>query len=211
MATRVAHPVMSRAYLVIDLAATLLFAVEGASAGAASGLDWLGILVVGFCTALVGGVIRDILLGDLPPAAFQSPSRMILAFAGGVIVVIAYSVTREIPGWILVVLDAGALGLFAATGAEKAIAHKSNGLVVVMLGTITAVGGGVVRDVLLNRVPVVLTANIYATAAAAGSLVIWVAVKLKVPPTIAMVLGVVVCVALRLLAVAFDWQLPRVR
>lgn len=202
---------LSRAYLVIDLVATLLFAVEGASAGALAGLDLLGILVVGFCTALVGGVLRDVLLGDLPPAAFGSPSRIVLAFVGGIIVMVAFSVTQEIPAWILVVLDAGALGLFAASGAEKAIAHGSNGFVVVMLGTITAVGGGVVRDVLLNHVPVVLSANVYATAAAAGSFVIWLAIKLKVPTTLAMILGIVVCVGIRLCAVALNWQLPTVR
>ena len=200
----------ARWYLGVDLAATFLFAVEGASVGVRAHLDLLGVLVVGFCTALVGGVLRDLLMGEAPPAAFRSPSRIILALAGGLVAFVLFATVSEVPTSVLTVLDALALGLFAATGADKARQSGANGWVVVMLGTITAVGGGVVRDVLVNTVPIVLTASIYATAAAAGALVVWIVALLRWSPIVGMMLGFAVCVVLRLIAVAFGWQLPHV-
>ncbi|WP_419817847.1 trimeric intracellular cation channel family protein [Glaciibacter flavus] len=201
-------PTSARLYLGVDLAATLLFAVEGASVGVRAHLDLLGVLVVGFCTALVGGVLRDLLMGDTPPAAFRSPVRIILALAGGLIAFVLAATVAEVPAGVLVVLDAFALGLFAVSGADKALQSGANGWVVVMLGTITAVGGGVVRDVLVNTVPVVLVASVYATAAAAGALAVWIAARLRWSPIVGMSIGFVVCTLLRLAAVAFDWQLP---
>jgi uncharacterized membrane protein YeiH len=197
-----------RLYLAIDLAATLLFSVEGASAGVAAHLDLFGVLVVGFSTALVGGIIRDLLLGDAPPAALKSPSRIVAALVGGLIA-FAFFRVNALPAELLTILDAAALALFAVTGAAKAREHGSNGWVVVMLGTITGVGGGVVRDLLLGKVPAVLTADVYASAAALGALALWFAVRLKLTPAWAMAIGFVVCFGVRLAAVAFDWQLPR--
>jgi uncharacterized membrane protein YeiH len=199
---------VARLYLAIDLAATLLFAIEGASAGIQAHLDLFGVLVVGFSPALVGGIIRDVLLGDTPPAALKSPSRIVVALLGGLIAFAVFSAS-SIPPAVLTTLDAAALALFAVTGALKAHEHGSNGWVVVMLGTITAVGGGVVRDVLLRKVPAVLTADIYATAAALGAFALWLALRLKVPPVWAMAIGFVVCFGVRLAAVAFDWQVPK--
>jgi uncharacterized membrane protein YeiH len=203
--------IAAQTYLVVDLAATALFGLEGASAGAAAGLDLLGILVVGFSTALVGGVIRDLLLGDTPPAAFRSPSRIIAALIGSLAAFVLYAAVQQVPGDVLMILDAAALALFAVTGAEKAVEHGSNVIVVVILGAITGVGGGVVRDVLLNRVPAVLAGNIYATAAGAGALAVWIALRLKVPPVPAMAVGFAVCFVLRLLAISYGWELPKLR
>jgi uncharacterized membrane protein YeiH len=112
------------------------------------------------------------------------------------------------PEDLFAVLDALGLALFAITGAEKALDHNSNGWVVVILGTLTAVGGGVTRDVLLAGVPSVLTSSLYASAAAAGSLAVYLAAKARLTPPVAMAIGFVVCAALRILAIAFDWQLP---
>lgn len=195
-------------YLWIDVAATLLFALEGASAGIQAHLDLFGVLVVGFSTALVGGIVRDLLLGDAPPAAFRSPSRIVAAFLGGLIAFALFSASA-IPASVLTTSDAAALALFAVTGAAKAREHGSNGLVVVMLGTITGVGGGVVRDLLLGKVPAVLTADIYASAAALGAFSFWLTASLKLPPVWAMAIGIVVCFGVRTAAVAFGWQLPR--
>jgi len=192
----------------VDIAATGLFAIEGATAGAAAGLDLLGVLVVGFSTALVGGVIRDLLLGDAPPAALRSPVRIIVALAGSVLAFVLAAASVDIPAAVLTTLDAAALALFAVTGADKALQHGSNLWVVVMLGTITGVGGGVVRDVLLNRVPFVLTSSVYATAAAAGALVFGLLGRARVPALAAMTAGFAVCFVLRILAVVFGWQLP---
>lgn len=150
------------------------------------------------------------LVGDAPPAALRSPAHIIAALAGGVVAFALFSVVQLLPSAALIILDAAALGLFAVSGAEKAIGLKLNGWVVVLLGAVTAVGGRVVRDLLLSTVPVVLTTNIYATAAAAGAMVTLLATKAKVPPGWAMLAGFIVCVGLRLLGASFDWQLPRV-
>lgn len=199
-----------RAAFATDIAATALFAFEGGIQAANAGLDVLGVLVVGFCTALVGGILRDILLGALPPAAFGSPSRIIVAFSGALLAFALLATTGEVASEHLVVLDALALGLFAVTGAELAIRRGCNPIVVVMLGTITAVGGGVVRDVLLGRIPVVLSESVYAGAAIVGIVVMLLCRRLRAGPVVSMAVGAAACVAVRLLAVVLDWSLPTV-
>ncbi|MFF2372539.1 trimeric intracellular cation channel family protein [Agromyces sp. NPDC058110] len=167
----------------------------------------LGIVVVGFSTALVGGVLRDLLLGDAPPAAFRSPLRLTVAILGS-LAAIPFRPVLEAGSGIVVVLDAIALSLFAVAGAEKALALRSNAIVAVALGAITAVGGGVVRDVLIGRTPIVLSESFYASAAILGALATVLATRLRLDVRWAMDLGFVVCLASRLAAIAFDWQLP---
>jgi uncharacterized membrane protein YeiH len=200
-----------RLYSVADHAATGIFAIEGATAGVVAGLDVLGVIVVGFCTALVGGILRDVLLGDVPPAAFRSPSRIVVALAAAAFTFLLAGQLSSIPVGVLSVLDAAGLALFAVTGAQKALDHRSNGLVVVILGMMTAVGGGVVRDVLLDRVPLVLSGDVYATAAAAGALAVYIATRMRVAPVWAMTIGFGVCFVLRLVALTYGWQLPSFR
>jgi uncharacterized membrane protein YeiH len=197
-----------RAFTFADIVATFLFALEGARLAALAGLDIFGIVVVGAASSLVGGITRDLLLGDTPPFAFRSPSRIVAGLAGSLAGLGLVALNSPLPDTVIAVLDALGLALFAVTGAKKALDHHSNGLVVVILGTLTAVGGGVVRDLLLGHVPFVLTTSVYASTAAAGSLALYLAVRLRVPPTAAMAIGFVVCATLRILAIAFDWQLP---
>jgi uncharacterized membrane protein YeiH len=152
-----------------DLAATLLFAVEGATVAVNARLDLFGILVIAFVTALGGGMIRDVLLGDNPPAALRFTRYPIAAFIGGFVVFLFSSQVRKISPDVIVVLDAAALSLFAVSGARKALDFETNGLAAALLGMITGVGGGVMRDVLVNRVPLILVAEIYASAAFVGA------------------------------------------
>jgi uncharacterized membrane protein YeiH len=197
-----------RALDAVDVAATFLFAVEGAMAGIAVGnVDLLGVLVVGFSTALIGGILRDTLLGDLPPAAFRTPSRILVALAGGIVAIAAWRIVNGIPDVVLLTLDAACLSLFAVTGAAKALEHRMSWIVVIVLGTITGVGGGVVRDLLLNRVPLVLSADVYASAAVGGIGVMLLARLARVPLVPALWIGFVACLSLRLLAVAYGWSL----
>jgi len=196
-------------FLAVDVAATALFGFEGGLAGATAHLDVFGIAVVGFATALVGGILRDTLLGDLPPAAFRSPARILAALLGSAAAFALDSAGVAPPHEVVLFVDAGALALFAVTGAEKAAARGANLWVVTLLGTMTASGGGVVRDVLLNRIPLILNTDVYATAAAAGSLVVGLALRLRGKPLLAMAAGFVVCLALRLLAILLHWELPR--
>jgi uncharacterized membrane protein YeiH len=194
----------------VDLAGTFLFAVEGATAAIAGHLDLLGIMVLSFATALAGGVIRDVLIGAVPPEAFQNWRYSVVAFtAAGFVFVLHHSV-QQVPGTLLMVLDAAGLGLFAVAGTEKALVFGIHPLIAIQMGAITAVGGGMVRDILLAQVPVVLRAEVYATAALLGSAVLILCRRLKLSPTWAAVLGGTVCFLLRVVSVLQHWNLPKV-
>ena len=199
----------ARAFDAVDIAATALFGVEGAAAAAHAGFDLLGVLVVGFVVALAGGILRDVLLGDLPPAALRSPSRIITALAAAGVAFVLVGVVNVVPPLLLTTMDAAGLALFAVTGAQKAHDHRSNLWVVTILAGITATGGGVIRDVLLDRTPFVLSASVYGTAALAGGLVTGILLTTTGRPRMALWSGFGIAFALRMAAVVFGWQLPR--
>lgn len=193
----------------VDLAATFVFAIEGAESGAAAGFDLFGVLAVGFAAALGGGIVRDVLIGEVPPAALRLLSYPIAAFGGGLLVVAVRGVVDEVPDGVTDVLDALGLSLFAVAGATKALDRQIRAAIAPLLGTLTAVGGGVMRDVLLGDVPVVLRVDVYASAALAGAVTTVVATGVGVARPRAMALGGATCLAIRLAALQFDWDLPR--
>jgi uncharacterized membrane protein YeiH len=199
----------SKLLLSVDLAGTLLFAVEGALIAVPANLDLLGVMVLAFSTALVGGIIRDVLIGAVPPASLRDWRYATAAFTGGAIVFFLHPYVREIPAPVITTLDAAALALFAVAGTEKALLYKMHPFIAVLLGTITAVGGGTVRDVLLAQVPNVLRSDIYATAALAGAVVMVAATKLRLPPMLAAIAGGLVCFLLRVISVWQHWNLPK--
>ncbi|WP_292715256.1 TRIC cation channel family protein [Microbacterium sp. 13-71-7] len=199
----------ARLFDALDIVATGLFAMEGAAAAAHAGLDLLGILVVGFIVALAGGILRDVLLGDLPPAAFSSRTRIVVALVVSLATFGVLAVVDELPALALATADAVGLALFAVGGAEKAAARGANLWVVAALGTMTATGGGLVRDILLNRVPFVLTHSVYGTAALAGALATGILLRWTRTRGLALLAGALITFLLRMLAVIFDWQLPR--
>jgi uncharacterized membrane protein YeiH len=199
-----------RILLAADMAGTLVFAVEGAFAGGGS-LDLLGVMVLAFATALGGGIVRDVLIGDIPPAALRSWRYAAVAFASGAIYFFLHALVDDIPPNLLMVLDAAGLGLFAIAGTEKALLFKMHPFIAVLMGTVTGVGGGTIRDIFLAHVPRVLEADVYATAALAGSLLMILARKLRLPPVLAALLGGAVCFLLRVISVWQHWNLPRFR
>jgi len=193
-----------------DMAGTLLFAVEGASAAIGGNLDLLGLMVLAFATALGGGIVRDLLIGYVPPAALRDWRYAAVAFSGGTIVFFLHQFVQQLPSNLVMVLDAAGLSLFAIAGTEKALLHKMHPFVAVLLGTVTAVGGGTLRDLFLARTPKVLEADVYATAALAGAVVMILAGKLKFSPVVAALSGGVVCFLLRVISVWEHWNLPKV-
>jgi uncharacterized membrane protein YeiH len=195
--------------LVVDLAGTFLFAMEGALAAVAGDLDFLGVMVLGFATALVGGIIRDVLIGAVPPSSLRDWRYPVTAFAGAALVFFLHEYVRAIPTQIITALDAVALALFAVAGTEKALEYKMNPFIAALLGTITGVGGGTVRDMLLAQVPMVLRADVYATAALVGSAVMVAGNKVKLPASMAAALGGLVCFGLRMVSFWQHWNLPR--
>lgn len=155
--------------LALDLAGTFAFAVNGAlTAVRVAHVDVVGVLTLGVITALGGGIIRDILLGDLPPATFGDWRFLAVAAAGGMVsFLFSHRLSRFSTS--IDVLDAAGLSLFAVTGASKAHELGLGPAQAVILGTVTAVGGGTVRDVLVREVPTVLSSGLYAIPAMVGA------------------------------------------
>ncbi len=195
---------------VADLAGTFLFAIEGALAAVRGNLDILGLMVLAFSTALAGGITRDVLMGAIPPQSLKDWRYPAIAFSGAAVVFFLHRFVLRIPPPLLIGMDAAALALFAVAGTQKAIIYKMHPFIAMLLGTITAVGGGVIRDIFLSQVPAVLRTDVYATAALAGSAALLIARRLGCPPTVAALVGGVVCFALRVVAVTLHWNLPKV-
>jgi uncharacterized membrane protein YeiH len=202
---------MARAHAfvtVLDITGTFVFAIEGARAGMAGRLDLLGVLVLAFATALGGGIIRDVLIGFTPPSALRDWRYPALALAGGALTFVFRGWIAQAPPFAFIVLDAAGLALFAVAGTQRALDCKIPPFIAPLLGTITAVGGGVVRDVLLTQVPAVLRVDIYATAALAGAGVMVITTQCRLGRTTAACAGFAVCFVLRLVSVALHWHLP---
>jgi uncharacterized membrane protein YeiH len=192
----------------LDVAGTFLFAVEGAVVAAEAGLDVFGVFVLSFSTALVGGVARDLLIGSVPPQAIKDWRYPAIAFAAGAATFFFHRYVVAIPRPVFITLDAAALSLFAVAGAEKALDFRINPFVAALMGTLTGVGGGTLRDIFLARVPIILRADVYATAAFAGAVVMVAARKLGASPLVSALLGGLVCFGVRLVAVWRHWALP---
>ena len=195
--------------LALDLAGTFAFALNGAlTAVRAARLDIVGVVTLGMITALGGGVLRDVLLGALPPATFSDFRYLVVAAAGGLI---AFGLSRQLERLAapITVFDALGLSLFAVTGADKALDLGTGIGQAVLLGTITAVGGGTIRDVLVRRVPNVLRSELYAIPALLGATVAVLITRAAVTPLAASLAGAVVCLVVRLLGVGFRLDAPR--
>lgn len=196
--------------LVVDLLGTYVFAVEGAMTAIRANLDLLGLLVLSFATALGGGIIRDMLIGAVPPNSIRDWRYGATALAGGGTVFFFYQFFQSVPQPLMITLDAAGLALFAVAGAEKALEFGINPLIAVLMGGLTGVGGGTIRDVLLAQVPAVLRTDVYAAAALAGAVVVVVGIRLRLHRGFVMTLGAVACFVLRMVAVGQHWNLPRV-
>jgi uncharacterized membrane protein YeiH len=199
-----------RLIVAVDLAGIFLFGAEGALSAIANELDVFGVLALSFVTALGGGVVRDVLIGAVPPAALRDWRYPASAFIAGGVTFVLHSLVGHVMGPVVIVLDAAGLALFAVAGTEKALAYKIHPVIATLMGTLTGVGGGVLRDMLLAEVPTVLYVDIYATAALFGSVVMVVLQSFGMRPRWAALIGGTACFVLRLVAVWQNWQLPRV-
>ena len=196
--------------LVLDLAGTFVFALSGAAAAVKARLDVFGVLVLSFAAASAGGITRDLLIGAVPPEAISDWRYLGVSLLAGAVTAVWYPFRARLRGHVLV-FDAAGLALFAVAGAQKALAYGLNPISAAVLGVLTGIGGGVVRDVLLSEIPTVLRAELYAIAALAGAAVVVVVHVLQGPPTQAAIAGAILCFGLRLFAVWRGWSLPVVR
>jgi len=199
----------SPTYLLLDLAGTFAFALNGALiALRVVRLDIVGVVTLGMVTAVGGGMVRDVLLGDVPPASFSDWRYLAVAAGGGLVVFLfAHHLGRlNLP---ILWLDAAGLSLFAVSGAWKSLEHGVGPAQAVILGVVTAVGGGSLRDVLIREVPAVLTSGLYAIPALLGSVLVVVGHELGAPALGAAVSAAMACLALRLVGIHCDIEAPR--
>jgi len=195
-------------YYFLDLAGTFAFAISGATAAKQRGLDLFGICAIAFIVACGGGIIRDLCVGAIPPAGLTNWKYLVVAIIAAGLTVGIFPIVQRLNRPVLL-FDAVGLSLFAVTGAQKALAYGHNGQVAVLLGITTAVGGGVLRDVLLNRIPVILEKEIYASAALTGSLVVVLGNYLKwMPSDWVSIIALIICFTFRILALRYHWNLP---
>lgn len=192
---------------VLDLIGVAVFAVSGVLAARDRDLDLLGVIVVAAITAIGGGTLRDLLL-DRHPIFWISDTRYLIVIIASALATVIYVRIWQVPGKLLQVADAFGLALFALSGARYAEATQASSLIVVLMGTMTGVTGGIIRDVITARVPLVLRREIYATAAIVGIIAYLVMKALGVPNAVAFSGGMIVVVALRLIAMRWDLHLP---
>jgi uncharacterized membrane protein YeiH len=196
--------------LTLDLIGTFVFALSGAASGVRSKLDAFGIGVLAFVAGNAGGVIRDLLIGAVPPAAINDWRYVAVSLAAGAVTFVWYPNVKRLQP-IVLLLDAAGLGLFAVAGTEKALAFGINPFVAALLGMLTGIGGGVLRDLLVNEIPVVLRADLYALAALAGAAVVVGGHLAHWPPTATTIAGAILCFGIRLIAIRRGWSLPPAR
>ena len=193
--------------LILDLCGTFAFALSGAMAGIKRHLDVFGVLVLSFAASSFGGVGRDLLIGAVPPAALVDWRYLAVSVAAGLIVFF-WSSRIEKLRYPVRLLDAVGLAFFAVAGSEKALAFGLHPVMAALLGTLTGVGGGVARDVLLAEVPAVLRSDLYAVAALAGAAVVVGGRMLHLPLVVPAISGGLVCFGLRIMAIHWGWHLP---
>lgn len=194
--------------LVLDLAGTAVFAVSGAAVAVKGGFDIFGVCVLAFIAGNAGGVLRDLLIGAVPPRALAGSSHILISLAAGIITFLWHPQLRRLRTLILL-FDAAGLGLFAVSGTQKALAFGLDPVVAALLGMLTGIGGGMVRDVLANEIPTVLREDLYAIAALAGAGVVIVAHAFHVSPEAATITGAALCFAIRWIAIRRGWSLPK--
>jgi uncharacterized membrane protein YeiH len=193
--------------LTLDLAGTAVFAVSGAATGVKYRLDVFGVCVLAFVTGNAGGVLRDLLVGAVPPAALGGWSHIAVSLLAAVMTFWWHPRIERLRTPILV-FDAAGLGLFAVAGTQKALALGLNPLVAALLGMLTGIGGGMLRDLLVSEIPTVLRSDLYALAALAGASLVVAGHLLQLPPMMATIGGAALCFGIRIIAIRRGWSLP---
>jgi uncharacterized membrane protein YeiH len=204
------HVVLSALYSAFDLGGTFVFAISGAMAGVKHRLDLFGVLVLAFAAGNSGGIARDVMIGAIPPAAINYWRYVAVSILAGLITFYWYRVINRLSSPVLV-FDAAGLALFAVAGATKALAYHAGPVAATLLGMLTGIGGGMVRDVLVREIPTVLRTELYAVAALVGAAAVVLGRLLHVPASVSAVTGAVLCFGLRLMAMRRGWHLPTAR
>jgi uncharacterized membrane protein YeiH len=194
---------------VLDLFGTMAFAVTGAFKAIEHKSDIVGIIILATITGVAGGVLRDIIFGRIPPVAVANPWYLIITVATGVALFFLYRALKK--HWNLFLkFDAIGLGVFTIIGAT--IAYNLMGLnflAMAFAGVLTAVGGGILRDVFVNEIPIVFVKELYASASFVGVVIFFGLLAAGVDLNVAAIPSIVVVTGLRLLAMKYNWNLPQ--
>ena len=193
--------------LTLDLAGTGVFAVSGAAVGVKHRLDVFGVCVLAFVAGNAGGMLRDVMIGAVPPAALTGWQHVAVSLLAGVVFFFWHPRLERLRTPILL-FDAAGLALFAVSGTQKALAFGLNPLISSLLGMLTGIGGGMLRDVLVSEIPTVLREDLYAVAALAAAAVVVAGHLFHLPPTSTTITGAAMCFGIRLVAIRRGWSLP---
>jgi uncharacterized membrane protein YeiH len=201
---------LSTLLLVLDLFGTFVFALSGALVAVRRGLDLFGVLVLSFAASSAGGIARDLLIGATPPAAIQDWRYLGVSMLAGLLTFFRHADIERMRNP-MQLSDAAGLALFAVAGAQKALAYDLPPGMAALLGMLTGVGGGMLRDVLVSEIPTVLRADLYAVAALAGAAVVVLGHVAQFPPAATTLVGAGLCFGLRFMAIRYGWRLPVAR
>ena len=204
------HIVVNTLLVAFDLGGTFVFAISGATAGVKHRLDLFGVLVLSFAAGNAGGITRDLMIGAIPPAAISEWRYVGVSMLAGLITFYGYRIINRLSSPVLI-FDAAGLALFAVSGAGKALAFHAGPVAATLLGMLTGIGGGMLRDILVGEIPSVLRTELYAVAALVGAVVVVAGRSLHFSANGVAILGAVLCFGLRFMAMRRGWQLPIAR
>ncbi len=195
-------------FMVFEIIGTVAFAVSGACVAIEKKMDIFGVVILGLTTSVGGGIIRDLILGEIPPAAFRKPIYSIIAIVISLIVFIPKirGIAEKQNNLLLIIMDSIGLGVFTIVGVRAGMPFD-NIYLAVFVGVVTGVGGGVVRDLFAGNMPFIFVKHFYACASLIGAVLT--ALLWNFSNLAAMITGATVIVVLRLAAAKFRWNLPK--
>jgi len=195
---------------VLDLFGTMAFAVTGAFKAIEKKFDIVGIIILATITGLAGGTIRDIIIGKVPPNSIADPAYIVITVATGFVIFLLFSRLKK--HWNLFLkFDAIGLGVFTIIGATFAYnIFGLNFLAIAFAGIVTAIGGGILRDVFVQDTPIIFVKELYASASFIGVVVFYFILAFDGSLYLATILGIIITTGLRMVAMKFNWNLPRV-
>ena len=196
---------------ILDLFGTMAFAVTGAFKAIEHKSDIVGIIILATITGIAGGTIRDAILGKLPPNSLLDPAYVTITVATAVAIFFLYSHLKK--HWnVFLKFDAIGLGVFTIIGATFAFnIFGLNYLAMVLAGMLTAIGGGILRDVFVNQVPIVFVKELYASASFVGVSIFFLLLSAGIELYAATIVGIVITTGMRMVAMKYNWNLPRVK
>nr|WP_297787631.1 trimeric intracellular cation channel family protein [uncultured Allomuricauda sp.] len=196
-------------YSTIDILGTIAFAISGVLVAMEKRLDLFGVFIIAFVTAIGGGTLRDLLIGNTPVGWMQDLTYVITIFISVVFAIIFVNKLKYLRRS-LFLFDTIGIGLYTMVGVEKGLEAELLPVMCIFLGTMTACFGGVIRDILCNEIPVIFRKEIYATACILGALSYFLIIQFPVKDEYAYISGILVVIILRLLAVRFKISLPNI-